>query len=139
MKKTAILMLASASLLVSCKKDLIEKAEENRQNTTAKAFKELKTSADFNWSTKQDVELSITGLATAVPITNTLKISSADGKIVYNSLFYTMETSSTIKVSLPSIVKELRIDFGTISKVVKVESGKAKFDFIPVINDEGAE
>lgn len=132
-------MLASASLLVSCKKDLLEKAEENRQNTTAKAFKELKTSAEFNWSTKQDVELIVTGLATAVPITNTLKISSADGKIVYNSLFYTMETSSKIKVIIPSIVNELRVDYGSLSKLVKVESGKAQFDFIPVISDQGAE
>lgn len=139
MKKASILLLAIATSLVSCKKDLIEKAAENQNNTTATSFKQIKTSAEFNWSTKQDVELNISGLKTAVPITNTLKISSVDGKTIYNSLFYSMETSSKVKISVPAIVKELRVDYGSISKVVKIESGKADFNFIPVITDQGAE
>ncbi|MCA0426399.1 MAG: hypothetical protein LCH37_03105 [Bacteroidetes bacterium] len=139
MKKSFFLLLAVATTLVSCKKDLIEKAGQNQNNSTATSFKEIKTNAEFNWSTKQDVELSIAGLQTVTPITNTLKISSADGKTIYNSLFYSMETSSKVKVTVPIIVKELRVDYGSISKLVKIESGKADFNFIPVITDQGAE
>ncbi len=122
--------------LVSCKKDLIEKAEKNQVTKTATVFKEIKTSDGFDWSTQKDVELSIVGMETNTPIYNTLRITSVDGNSIYNTMFYKMESSSKIRVILPSAINEFKVEYGSIKKVVKVISGKADFDFLPVLTDE---
>jgi archaellum biogenesis protein FlaJ (TadC family) len=136
MKNYIIIFLAFGMGLVSCKKDLIEKAEKNQVTKTATVFKEIKTSDGFNWSTQKDVELSIVGMETNTPIYNTLRITSVDGNSIYNTMFYKMETSSKIKVILPSEINEFKVEYGSIKKVVKVISGKADFDFLPVLTDE---
>jgi len=136
MKNYIIIFLAFGMGLVSCKKDLIEKAEKNQVTKTATVFKEIKTSDGFNWSTQKDIELSITGRETNTPIYNTLRITSVDGNSIYNTMFYKMETSSKIKVILPSEINEFKVEYGSIKKVVKVISGKADFDFLPVLTDE---
>ncbi len=136
MKNYIIIFLAFGMGLVSCKKDLIEKAENDQVTKTATVFKEIKTSDGFNWSTQKEVELSIIGMETNTPIFNTLRITSVDESSIYNTMFYKMETSSKIKVILPSSINEFKVEFGSIKKVVKVISGKADFDFIPVLTDE---
>jgi hypothetical protein len=136
MKNHILIFLAFGMGLVSCKKDLIEKAEKNQVTKTATVFKEIKTSDGFNWSTQKDIELSITGMETNTPIYNTLRITSVDGNSIYNTMFYKMENSSKIKVILPSAINEFKVEYGSIKKVVKVISGKADFDFLPVITDE---
>lgn len=136
MKNYILIFLALGMGLVSCKKDLIEKAEKNQVTKTATVFKEIKTSEGFDWSTQKSIELSITGLETITPIHNTLKITSVDGNTIYNTMFYKMETSSKIRVIIPSSINEFKVGYGSILKVVKVSSGKADFDFLPVITDE---
>lgn len=136
MKNYILIFLALGMGLVSCKKDLIEKAEKNQVTKTATVFKEIKTSEGFDWSTQKSVELSIIGMETITPIHNTLKITSIDGKTIYNTLFYKMETSSKIRLILPSTINEFKVEYGSIQKVVKVSSGKADFNFLPVLTDE---
>ncbi len=136
MKNYILIFLALGMGLVSCKKDLIEKAEKNQVTKTATVFKEIKTSDGFDWSTQKSIELNIIGMETNTPIYNTLKITSVDGNTIYNTMFYKMETSSKIKVILPSNINEFKVGFGSIQKVVKVSSGKADFNFLPVLTDE---
>jgi hypothetical protein len=136
MKNYILIFLALGMGLVSCKKDLIEKAEKNQVTKTATVFKEIKTNDGFDWSTKKDIELNIIGMETNTPIYNTLRITSIDGNSIYNTMFYKMETSSKIKVLLPSNINEFKVGYGSIQKVVKVSSGKADFNFLPVLTDE---
>ncbi|MCF8255351.1 MAG: hypothetical protein K9H61_01740 [Bacteroidia bacterium] len=133
MKNTVLVGLLAIGMMASCKKDLIEKFNEDHatsQTTKVSSFNQIKASETFDWSTTKKVTLNVTGLKTMVPIKNTLKVTDVDGKTVYHSANLAMDESVNFQLDLPTSVAEVIINFGSISKKLSTTSGKIEFDYI---------
>lgn len=116
-------------LLITLSSCLTSKFEEKAPSVGATNMNELIAPTNFNWTTSQQVEVSIIGLPTAIPINNTQKIA---GK---NNSFYTgrqlMSTNHTLVLSVPTSEKELTLSYGTIILKSTITNGKASFSLIP--------
>jgi hypothetical protein len=119
--------------LVSCKKEFLEQPNTtvDAPTSTASSFRELTPEENFDWATQKDVSVGILGLTTKVPINRTLKITSLDGNAVYYTGLYLMETSSILKIKVPSAVSDIKVTYGAIEKSIKIASGKSTFSFMP--------
>ena len=119
--------------IVSCKKEYVELPEVTSPNEKATSFRELNTQENFDWATQKNVSISVQGLKTQVPINRTIKVSSADGKTIYYTGLYLMETSNVLAIKVPSPVTEVKVTYGSIEKIVKIASNKANFSFMPEV------
>jgi hypothetical protein len=138
MKNNIILALAAIGMMASCKKDLIEKFNENNSNTpTSKvsSFNQIKASESFDWATNKRVTLNVSGLKTMTPIKNTLFVKSIDGKTIFHSSNQMMDQNLSIELILPSKEVEVLVQFGSISKKISVNSEMADFNYIVEISE----
>ncbi|MCA0427981.1 MAG: LruC domain-containing protein [Bacteroidetes bacterium] len=116
MKKSIIPILASLALLGACKKDLVEKYNQNGQNpdinASVSSMSDLKVPEGFNWATTRVYDLNIV-LKTAddKAVTNTLVKFMNDG---YENKGATLLKTATdeegriqAKLMLPSSMKQL--------------------------------
>lgn len=137
MKNLAYALLAIVLLATSCKKDLNEISIPNDANTdVAKSFREIKTNESFDWKTQKEVSIEVSGLKTMVPISNTLKVTSEDGKIVYYSGNHFMEENLSLKVVLPTNITAVKVNFGSVNKTILTANQTAQFNYLPEITEE---
>ncbi len=75
------------------------------------------------------VNLRVTGMATAVPVHNTLTVAYRDGTAFYRR-WSLMSESVTLPLSVPVTTDSLVVSFGTIQKRLPIVDGELLFDFI---------
>ena len=103
----------------------------------AKNLNELKVSSEFNWSTSQTVQISITGLPAlsnveAAKATLTLKGEND----VYYSGFHAINENLTFNMTVASAEKLIKLKFGSIEQTASIENKKVSFSYIPKVANE---
>ncbi len=127
---TGIAIIIAAS---SCTK--IKDADYIPTNSPkANNFKEIKVADNFNWSTTNNIELNVIGFASISPISNTFIVSSIDQKEVYFASNTLMSENFVANFDLPAPVKQIKVTYGSISKVLDVNAKNINFDYLlPVV------
>jgi hypothetical protein len=128
------MLFISFFTLTSC---LDEFEQPSEFSNGAKDLKDLKVSSDFDWSTSQTIQISITGLPTlssveAAKATLTLK----GEKVVYYSGFHAINENLTFNLTVASTDKLINLKFGAIEQTIAIENDKVAFSFIPKVTDE---
>lgn len=127
---TGIAIIIAAS---SCTK--IKDADYIPTNSPkANNFKEIKVTDNFNWSTTNNIELNVIGFASISPISNTFIVSSIDQKEVYFASNTLMSENFVANFDLPAPVKQIKVTYGSISKVLDINAKNINFDYLlPVV------
>ncbi len=125
-----VIILMSTLWLLSCIKQNLPDPGTTPTNVTKLA--DAKVPDNFNWSTSKNVEISITGLPTVVPVKNTLTITLPDGSKLYN-VYHDMSANLKLKLVVPSTVTQLKLMFGAYNETLNIVNNKADFSFIPVV------
>jgi hypothetical protein len=128
-------LIAGIALLVAASSCTRVKDVENTPTPNKPSnFKEIKVADNFTWNTTNNVTLNVQGFAGNDRIANTFIVSSEDQKDVYFASNTLMSESFVANLDLPIHVKKIKVSFGTISKIVDVNSKNISFDYlIPVI------
>ena len=113
----------------SCKKDLIDPVNPDNEK-----LESIQVSPTFNWSTGQNVIISVKGLPTTIPIKSTLSISLTDGTVLHQR-FHAMDLDATIEVTIPKTETQLLLKYGTAEYQVAIVNNQATFSFIPQIQE----
>ncbi len=136
--KNKNLTLATAialTLAASCTKlKEVDNSPTTNQNK-ATNFKTIKVADNFNWNTSDVVKLNVAGLNTLAKIKNTMVVSSEDQKTVYYTANTEMSNSFTTELTLPKNVKNIKVSYGSISKVVSIQGNTANFDYLTEVID----
>ncbi|MFZ4797815.1 MAG: hypothetical protein ACOYMA_09995 [Bacteroidia bacterium] len=121
-----LLVLAS-----SCTK---VKDAELAPSTKASNFKEIKVADSFKWNTNNSIILNVNGFESISAIRNTFIVSSEDKKEVYFASNTLMSESFKANFDLPIHVKKINVTFGSISKVLDVNTNTITFDYLlPIV------
>lgn len=128
-------LIAGIALLIAASSCTKVKDVESTPNTYKPgSFKEIKVADNFNWNTTNNISLSVQGFESISPIRNTFIVSSEDQKEVYFASNTLMSESFTTNIDLPSHVKQVRVTFGSISKVLDVNAKNINFDYLlPIV------
>jgi hypothetical protein len=130
MKKYNLFFLLSLMIFfASCKKDLTDPVYPDNDN-----LENIQVPSTFNWSTGQNVIISIQGLPTTIPIKSTLSISLTDGTVLHQR-FHAMDLDATIEVTIPKTETQLLLKYGTAEYQVAIVNNQATFSFIPQIQE----
>jgi hypothetical protein len=121
--------------LSSCKKDLIENATPTNNTSSINQFKEIKTSENFDWKTTKEITLNVYGYKTINTVSGTLRVSTVDDKIIFHQALQTMEQSGTIKLTIPSHIKDVKISFGSIQKTFNTSQSTIEFEYLTPISE----
>jgi hypothetical protein len=103
----------------------------------ARNLNELKVSSDFNWSTSQTIQISITGL----PALSNVEAAKATLMLkgendVYYSGFHSINENLVIKITVASTDKLINLKFGAFEQTASIENNKVSFSYIPNIANE---
>jgi hypothetical protein len=110
------------------------KEAELAPTTKASNFKEIKVADNFKWNTSSNIIINVNGLETISPIRNTFVISSEDQKEVFFTSNTLMSETFKANFDLPIHVKKIKITFGTLSKVMDVNTNNITFDYLlPIV------
>jgi hypothetical protein len=131
--KLIAIILFTSVVSISCVKQNLPDA--GTLPTDKQKLADAKVPSDFNWSTGKNVELTITGLPTILPVKNTLTISLPDGNKLYNA-YHEMSVNLKLTLVVPATVNELKLKYGSFDEILKIVNNKAEFSFIPVIPQE---
>lgn len=101
MKKLLILFFAAAVLFACSKEEDIIKAPSE-----GKAFTDLKVQSDFDWKTTRDYTIVLKGYANSI-----VKIVSENNQTVYQSAMIQKNVDSSIKITLPTYEKSIRLKY----------------------------
>lgn len=128
-------LIAGIALLVAASSCTKIKDVENTANPNKPSnFKEIRVADNFTWSTTNSVTLNVQGFESLSPVKNTFIVSSEDQKEVYFASNTLLSESFTTTIDLPIHVKKVKVNFGTISKVIDVNSNNIAFDYlVPVV------
>ncbi len=99
MKKIIFILILFVSL-ASCKKDI--PGPEDKLPST---MEELQVPSNFNWKTSKDIELTVTGKADGI-----VSVTSTGGNI-YQKAYLNANQAYTMRLTLPSYEKSIRIQF----------------------------
>jgi hypothetical protein len=124
-------LIAGIALLVAASSCTKVKDVESTPNTYKPgSFKEIKVADNFNWNTTNNISLNVQGFESISPIRNTFIVSSEDQKEIYFASNKLMSESFKADFDLPIHVKKIKVNFGTISKVIDVNSKTITFDYL---------
>ena len=134
MKKLTLVIALAVLGIASCKKESTIKTEPT--NVSVSNFNELKTSQSFDWKTTKEITINIAGLQTISPVIGTFTVTTTDGKIAFYQASTAMNQSNSIKVSVPSHIKDININFGSVQKTFSTSQSSIQFDYLmPVTGD----
>jgi hypothetical protein len=131
-----IKLLSGIAIIIAASSCAKVKDADYTPTTSPKAnnFKEIKVADNFNWSTTNNIELNVIGFASISPISNTFIVSSIDQKEVYFASNTLMSENFVANFDIPAPVKQIKVTFGSISKVIDVNSKNISFDYLlPVV------
>jgi len=129
-----IMLLLTVTTLVGC---LDMNIPEYSTSTNAKKMDELRVSPDFDWTTAQSVQVTITGLPipdSTAAVKSTLLIKGLDD--TYYSGFHAINEDITLVLTVPSTEKIIHLKFGSIEQDATIVDSKANFSFIPTVTDQ---
>lgn len=134
MKKSILILLATSTLLVACKKDLVNKYEESQATVTVEKMSDIKVPAGFKWELASNIELTVstsddrfTGMYHKVLVysadPNNGGVKMAEGSVKVGSPFVTiLQTPTTIK---EYYLVKIAPDDSKIMEKVTIANGKA--------------
>lgn len=134
MKKISLGIALAVLGLASCKKDTNDKTEPTPAAVTN--FNELKTSQSFDWKTSKEITINIAGLQTIAPVVGTFTVTSTDGKTTFYQALQAMDYSGSVKVTVPSHITDLHINFGTVQKTFSTSQSTINFDYLMSVTEE---
>ena len=125
MKNLSKLLLVSAITLfsfTSCVKqmDVVPTAP----NTPAESFLELKASDNFDWSTTQKINFSVTGTS-AQAYELPLQVMDAEGHVVYSKMQKSNENFNCI-IEIPSRLEFVTVQYGEAIQHYDCTNGSVK-------------
>jgi hypothetical protein len=124
-------LIAGIALLIAASSCTKVKDVESTPNTNKPSnFKEIKVADNFTWNTTNNISLNVQGFESISPIRNTFIVSSEDQKEIYFASNTLMSESFKADFDLPIHVKKVKINFGTINKVIDVNSKTITFDYL---------
>jgi hypothetical protein len=124
-------LIMGIALLVAAGSCTKVKDVENTANSSKPSnLKEIKVADNFSWNTTNNITLNVQGFESLTPIKNTFIVSSEDQNEVYFASNTLMSESFTIHVDLPIHVKKIKVNFGTISKMIDINSKTITFDYL---------
>jgi hypothetical protein len=128
------MLFISIFTLTSCMDEFDQPSDFSKG---AKNLNELKVSSEFNWSTSQTVQISITGL----PVLSNVEAAKATltlkgEKDVYYSGFHAINENLTFNMTVASTEKLIKLKFGAIEQTIAIENNKVSFSYIPKVDDE---
>ena len=129
--KSSAIALISLVLVIgiaSCKK-----SSNSTVNPTK--FSEIKLNQNFDWSTGQNVTLQVTGIGVLSNEKNFLVVSDPATNAVYSKVYVSMSTNISQTIRVPRGTTSLLVQFGTISKTVKINAGNASFNYTQDLTD----
>jgi hypothetical protein len=129
MKKSKLFAgLALVIAVSACTK--VKDVEINPTVVKPASFKEIKVSDNFLWKTTASISIHVQGFNSIVPVTKTFIVSSEDQKEVYYAANALMSESFKAQFSLPTYVKKVKVNYGTISKLIDVNANSINFDYL---------
>ena len=133
MKTTKNFIIAAVCIgiisISSCKKDVELQKENPIVPGSATSFKEMKVNTAFNWKSAHVVALKVEAANAPIKITNTLIVKTESGDIIFKKL-QNMNDSYTGALTLPTSIKKVIINFGSITKTVDIVGSTINFNFI---------
>jgi hypothetical protein len=115
----ALLIFASVST-VSCRKmDVKEK-----HSGESKPMTELKVDANFNWETTRCIDVRLTGTSAGV-----VYIRPLEGDYYFCKGMLSSGADFATKITLPSYVKEVKLTFKGLVRIVSVNDNRLEYNF----------
>lgn len=137
MKKLIIIALIGIASLSSCKKQLLDKYEQEKIDTpTAKKFAEIKADANFDWKTAKKIVFNYQSMQTISEINATLSIMSVDGKVVFYTGNQLMNKDMQLTLIIPAHINEIVVKYGAITKSFSTNSSQVNFNVLPTETNE---
>lgn len=125
MYRFVFLMIIFALVLASCKKEV---SHPEPGNGNPLSMRELRIPDDFDWKTTQAVEVIVNGLANAPDQRQTLYIESMKGTAFFKKR-YAIDENLNLRLEVPSDADQLKLRFGNLEKIIKIENNVAVFSF----------
>jgi|688.fasta_scaffold53068_3 hypothetical protein len=129
LRNLLILILISVIVLPSCKKDLVEKFEQNKttEKVIAKNTSEVKAPENFKWSTSRTIKLTANGIVGDARV-SVLRVEATDGTVLFTKLQKVKE-SVDLTLEVPARYEKVNVVFGGMQKTYDTKSGKAELTF----------
>lgn len=96
----------------------------------ASTFADIKVNSSFEWNNARQVAVNIEGIATSVPVKNTLYITSEDKSEVYFSANIAMSQNKQAVFVIPEHVRTVLISYGSIHKTVQINGNNVTFNYL---------
>jgi|JI6StandDraft_1071083.scaffolds.fasta_scaffold191969_2 hypothetical protein len=96
----------------------------------ASTFADIKVNSSFEWNNARQVAVNVEGIATSVPVKNTLYITSEDRSEVYFSANIAMSQNKQAVFVLPEHVRTVLISYGSIHKTIQVTGNNISFNYL---------
>ncbi|NNV57904.1 hypothetical protein [Limnovirga soli] len=96
----------------------------------ASTFADIKVNSSFEWNNARQVAVNVEGIATSVPVKNTLFITSEDRSEVYFSANIAMSQNKQAVFLLPEHVRTVLISYGSIHKTIQVTGNNISFNYL---------
>jgi hypothetical protein len=93
-------------------------------------FGEIKTDPNFNWATTKSIDIDVFGLPTRTPIINTFRLSTKDKTSVFYQGNHKMSDNFSFKITVPTQLDSVLMEYGTIEKVYSITGSKLTMDYI---------
>jgi hypothetical protein len=124
-----ILIFTSVILLPSCKKDLVEKFEQNKNTSKveAKNTSEVKAPENFKWNTNRTIKITANPIVGDARVA-VLKVEATDGTVLFTKLQKVKE-SVDLTLEVPARYEKVNVVFGGMQKTYDTKSGKAELTF----------
>jgi hypothetical protein len=124
-----ILIFTSVILLPSCKKDLVEKFEQNKttEKVIAKNTSEVKAPENFKWNTNRTIKITANPIVGDARVA-VLKVEATDGTVLFTKLQKVKE-SVDLTLEVPARYEKVNVVFGGMQKTYDTKSGKAELSF----------
>ncbi|WP_417590824.1 hypothetical protein [Owenweeksia hongkongensis] len=133
MKKLMLLGTMLVLALSSCQKDKDQVKAKNSVNAVSTA--DLVVPKDFDWKTTRLTTLRIEGSDAMFTGKRPIVIKTEDDRLIL-SRHVGMNEDVDIQFELPIAYKQIKVEYGAITKLVDVNNGMASFDFVPAANEE---
>lgn len=133
-KTVRLTLIISVVLLffTSCQKTLSTATPDKSvpdESVKALKFKDIKTSASFDWKLNQTVTLNVLGTPSSAKVEKSLFVCSEDGSQVFLTVLLDAETDYTTTLTIPSKVLKVKIIYGSISKTTDIVDKTISFDY----------
>jgi hypothetical protein len=129
MKRIIYLSLVGV-LAIACKPD----GEAPASNNAVSDFQEMEISESFDWSTTQQVSLSLIKVPNAPDKPGVLTVKDVEGKVLIKQMV-SMNEDAMLSFNAASHLKSIEVSFGLTTKTVTLSNGQGSFDFLPILDD----